>query len=164
MESRFWKLFDWGSRATDAATLIAWLITLATTSGVLTTITLFWQQLPWYQALVNGASLAAALVILIVGVDHLLRIHTISKKIAVFELRVAHIEIIPATKKLTIVLIAFVGNRALRPIWFKVRAGALSCRYDDAQSSTRHEGDGATARKPWWNPYPCHRWAGRYKT
>jgi hypothetical protein len=120
------RLYEWGTRANDAASFIMWLITFAATSGVATTLALFWQQLPWYQALVYGAALAAALVMLVVGIDHLVRIHTINRKFAVFEVRVAHIGISP--KKLTFHLVAFVGNRALRPIWYKL--DRVNCHID----------------------------------
>jgi hypothetical protein len=110
-------VFNWFRTANAAVTIIKILLALAATSGGAMTLALL-REVPWYEATVFGCVLTAALIMSIVGIDYLWRTHTISKKVAIWQLRVVIVEIDAVTKKLSVQLVAHLKNRAIRPVYY----------------------------------------------
>jgi hypothetical protein len=117
----------WFRTANAAVTIIKVLLALAATSGGAMTLALL-RDLPWYEAVTYGCVLTAALVVIITGVDNLWRTHTIDKKVAMWQLRCALIEVDPITKKFSLHLVAHIRNNSIRPIFFV--AERVNCHID----------------------------------
>jgi hypothetical protein len=120
MDQTFWRYFNLAVRALNAAALVKWLVVFAAASGAVVTVGALWQQVPWYTAITTGAVLFAALVMAILGIDHLRRIHGIRGKIQVTNVRTRAISLNPNTNRLDFELSIHVLNNSTRPLWISL--------------------------------------------